>query len=123
MDGLLGVYEVNRTELLRDVFCWAYERSCARYSVIRPSLGEPDPLRLRHRVLIAETIRAVVHARMGRTAAGGHIRRRAAEALPAEDGSRFIELVETDLLNLHEGNLTRARLSPSQFEEWKASWR
>ena len=30
IDGIRGVYELNRIELLRDVFIWAYERSCAR---------------------------------------------------------------------------------------------
>ena len=123
VDGLLGVYELNRTELLRDVFCWAYERSCARYSVVRQSLGEPDPFRLRHRALIAETIRAVVGGGMDRTAAAAHIRLRATEAMPAEERYRFIELVETDLLNLHEGNLARARLSPAEFVAWKEGWR
>lgn len=123
VDGLLGVYELNRVALLRDVFCWAYERSCARCSVVRQSLGEPDPFRLRHRELIAETIGAVVSRRMGRKAAGVHIRRRAMEALPSEEGSRFIELVETDLLNLHDGNLARARLSPAEYSAWKAGWR
>jgi hypothetical protein len=47
IDGVLGVYELNRIELLRDVFIWAYQRSCARYSAVRQSLGEPDPFRLR----------------------------------------------------------------------------
>ena len=37
--------------------------------------------------------------------------------------SRFIELVETDLMNLHEGNLARARLSPAEYSAWKAGWR
>ena len=31
VEGTLGVYEFNRVELLRDVFVWAYERSCQRY--------------------------------------------------------------------------------------------
>ena len=123
VDGLLGIYELNRLELLRDVFCWAYERSCARYSVIRQPLGEPDPVRLRHRTPIAETIRTVVSRRMDRSAAVAHIRRRAAEAIPEEERSRFIELVETDLMNLHEGNLARARLSPGEFSEWREGWR
>jgi Fic family protein len=48
-DAVLGVYELNRTELLKDVFIWAYERSAARYAAVRQSLGEPDPFRLRHR--------------------------------------------------------------------------
>ena len=123
VDGLLGVYEQNRVELLRDVFCWAYERSCARYSVIRQSLDEPDPFRLRHRVLIAETIGTVVSRRMDRKAAVAHIRWRATEAFVAEERGRFIELVETDLMNLHDGNLARARLSPAEYSTWKASWR
>ena len=123
VDGLLGVYELNRIELLRDVFCWAYEHSCARYSVLRQSLGEPDPFRLKHRALIAETIRAVVEGGMDQKSAARHIRRRAAEALPAESRPRFIEIVETDLLNLHEGNIARARLAPRVFETWQAGWR
>ena len=123
VDGLLGVYELNRVELLRDVFCWAYERSCARYSVIRQSLGEPDPFRLRHRVVIAETIRTIVARRMDRNAAVAYIRRRATEAFPEEERSRFIELAETDLMNLHDGNLARARLSPAQYLAWRAGWR
>ena len=34
INGLLGVYELNRVELLRDVFEWAYERSASLYSVL-----------------------------------------------------------------------------------------
>jgi hypothetical protein len=30
-EGTLGIYELGRIELLRDVFVWAYERSCLRY--------------------------------------------------------------------------------------------
>ena len=123
VDGLLGVYELNRTALLRDVFCWAYERSCARYSVVRQSLGEPDPFRMRHRALIAETIRLVVSGGMDRAAAIAYIRRQAEEALPAGEESRFAEIVETDIMNLHEGNIARARLSPREFEMWRAGWR
>ncbi|MGB3386455.1 MAG: Fic family protein, partial [Pseudaminobacter sp.] len=47
-DAILGVYELCRVDLLKDVFIWAYERSAARYVAVRQSLGEPDPFRLRH---------------------------------------------------------------------------
>lgn len=40
--AILGVYELNRVDCLRDIFEWAYERSCARYAAVRPVLGEPD---------------------------------------------------------------------------------
>jgi len=31
INGLLGIYEYNRLELMRDVFIWAYKRSCSLY--------------------------------------------------------------------------------------------
>ena len=123
VEGLLGIYELNRVELLRDVFRWAYERSCARYSAVRQSLGEPDPFRQRHRALIAQTIRKAVQARMDKSVAAAHIRQRAAEALPETERERFIEIVETDLLNLHEGNIARAQVSLGEFEAWRKEWR
>jgi hypothetical protein len=49
IDGNLGVYELNRVDLLRDVFAWAYERSCLLYSTTRQALGEPDPFRMQYR--------------------------------------------------------------------------
>ena len=123
VDALLGIYEHNRMELLRDVFRWAYERSCARYSVVRQSLGKPDPFRLRHRTLIAQTIREVVQSRMSKLAAPEHIRQRTAAALPEAERFKFMEIVETDLLNLHEGNIAKAQLSMREFEAWQAEWR
>ncbi|MDE0692151.1 MAG: Fic family protein [Gammaproteobacteria bacterium] len=122
VDGLLGVYEQNRVELLRDVFCWAYERSCARYSTIRQSLGEPDPMRTRYRSAIVDAVSEVVRTRLDKKGAHAHIVRRAA-ALPPADAARLVEIVEADLSNLHEGNIARARLTPSEFDAWRAQWR
>src|SRR5258706_12939057 len=31
VDGTLGVHQLKQVDLLRDVFVWAYERSCHRY--------------------------------------------------------------------------------------------
>ena len=53
-EAVLGVYELNRIELLRDVFTWAYRRSAVRYAAVRQSLGEPDPFRMRHRMVVLE---------------------------------------------------------------------
>lgn len=123
IDGILGVYELNRIELLRDVFIWAYERSAARYSALRRSLGEPDAFRLRHRILIAETVSEIVHAGMDKKTATGFIQLRAREDVSPEDQARFVEVVETEVMNLHEGNIARYRLRPAQYKTWKATWR
>ena len=123
VDGILGVYELNRVELLRDVFCWAYERSCARYSAVRRSLGEPDPFRLQHREAITEAVRTVVTKTMDRETAVAFFRRRARDAMPPAERARFMEVVETEIMGLHEGNVARFRLTPREFDVWKRTWR
>ena len=122
IDGILGVYELNRVELLRDVFIWAYERSCGRYSAVCQSLGEPDPFRLRHRQLMAELVGKIVVGRMDKKAAVACIRRVAAEKVNPEEQARFAELVETELMSLHEGNIARYRLRPAQYTAWRETW-
>lgn len=123
VEGMLGIYELNRIELLRDVFVWAYERSSARYSAVRQSLGEPDPFRLRYRTLIAEVVAAVVRAGMDRKDAAARVRQSAAERVPPADQARFAEVVETEIMSLHEGNIARYRLRPAEYQAWRESWR
>jgi hypothetical protein len=123
IDGVLAIYELNRIELLRDVFVWAYERSSARYSAVRQSLGEPDPFRLRYRALVAELVAAVVRARMDKKAATALVRQGAAEKVPQSDQTRFVEVVETEIMSLHEGNIARYRLRPAEYQAWRQGWR
>jgi hypothetical protein len=56
IDGTLGVYEFNQVDLLRDVFTWAYERSCQRYLAITQTTAEPDPLRIRYREALISAV-------------------------------------------------------------------
>ena len=123
VDGVLAVYELNRVELLREVFVWAYERSSARYSAVRQSLGEPDPFRMRYRPLVVELVAAVVRGGMGKKAATALARQRAAEELPPMAAARFVEVAETELMSLHEGNIARYRLRPAEYQAWRQGWR
>ncbi|GMT40442.1 MAG: hypothetical protein IEMM0001_1177 [bacterium] len=122
IEGMLGVYELNRIELLRDLFVWAYERSCKRYSAARQSLGEPDPFRLRYRMLLTEIVAEIVRSGMDKKAATTFIKQRAIESVPQADRARFIEVVETEVMSLHEGNIARYRLRPSQYQRWRETW-
>ena len=119
---MIGVYELNRIEYLRDVFAWAYQRSCAHYSAIRHSLGEPDPFRLRHRTLIGQFVREIVQGKMCKNTAGKLIATQTKEKLPKDECSKFIEVIEIELNSLHIGNIARYRLRPKEFEEWKKGW-
>lgn len=123
IDGVLGIYELNRVELLRDVFVWAYGRSSARYSAVRQSLGEPDPFRFRYRALIADAVATVVRAGVDKKAATALARQRAADQVWPAEQARFVEVVETELMSLHEGNIARYRLRPAEFQAWQRTWR
>lgn len=57
---MLGVYEMRRVELLRDLFTWAYERSTKEYLTAKSSVVEPDVLRLTYRDAIRHIVKAVV---------------------------------------------------------------
>lgn len=123
ISAMLGIYELNRVELLRDVFVWAYKRSSARYSAVRQSLGEPDPFRIQYRLLILATVADVVRKRMNKSEAVTFVRRSATLHLPEHDRDRFVEVVETQLISLHVGSIARYRLRPSEFQAWHALWK
>jgi len=122
IDGTLAVYELNKIELLRDVFVWAYGRSCKRYSAIRQSLGEPDPFRLKYRQQIKKFVADVVRDCLDKRKAANWIAKMSEKEIPTDDKARFVEVVETELINLHEGNFARYQLRPSEFLDWKKVW-
>ncbi len=112
-EAVLGVYELNRVELLRDVFVWAYERSAARYAAVRQSLGEPDPFRMRHRMALRELVTNVVRGCMDVGRATPAIESWCEQYITEQERERFREMVERELLSLHEGNFARYRIKPS----------
>jgi fido (protein-threonine AMPylation protein) len=117
IDGTLGVYEFNRVELLRDVFVWAYERSCQRYVAIKESLPEPDPVRLRNREALISVVNEIV--RGGKPIDAQLIRELAAPLVKPEDLGEFVAMAFSDLHHLHEGNIARYRLRLPEFRAWK----
>jgi hypothetical protein len=116
VEAVLGVYELNRVELLRDVFVWAYERSCQQYVAVQQSLAPPDSFRLRYRTALAETIRSIIQNRQPATA--DSVRAAMSSSVNPEDRERFIELVLREFETLYEGNIARFGLRPSEFAAW-----
>lgn len=119
LGGLLAVYELNRIEYLRDVYVWAYKRSCQRYKAVRQSLGEPDPFRLKYRTLIGETVRGIVKGGQTKKQADATIREAADELPDKDDKSQLIQVLNLELHSLHEGNIARYRLRPKEFTAWQ----
>lgn len=121
VQGMIGIYELNRVELFKDLFIWAYERSAARYAALRQTLGEPDPFRLQYRDAIRTVISGIVSNALSPKIVSDKIEL-AAESLPQQDRERFIQTVNTELLSLHEGNFARYGIRPSHFSAWKLAW-
>lgn len=122
VEAMLGVYEMNKTELARDMFVWAYERSARRYAAIRQTLGEPDPLRMRYREELKNVVSRVILQKLDKSKASSEIAAFAEESIPSADRPRFTEIAESELIGLHEGNFARFRVRPSEFFAWKAAW-
>lgn len=117
--AILGVYELTRVELLRDLYVWAYERSTQEYLSIKRDLIEPDPMRLAYRDVIKKTIHDVVmHPDQD---ALNLIRQNVLQLVknPAEQADVRALIIE-ELRRLHEGVLARYGLRPSELEVWKA---
>ena len=121
-EAVLGVYELRRVELLRDVFIWAYQRSAARYAAVRQSLGEPDPFRMRHRAALRELVAAVVRGRMDKKQAAAHVKAWTQQHVAEHEQERFREVAERELLSLHDRNFARYRVRPSEFAMWQEIW-
>ena len=117
VDAMLGVYELNRIELLRDVFVWAYERSCQQYVAVQQQLVPPDTFRLRYRNELTEAVRAIV--RDGQTANESTIRAVTPDTVIQEDQARFVALAMEEFKALHPGNAIRFGLRPLEFAEWQ----
>ena len=114
----LGVHEMTRVELLRDLYVWAYERAAQAYLVVKQELAEPDPTRLTYRELIRRTIREVVqHPHADTLVAIAQ----AMGQVPQADRDEVQALVVQELRRLHEGVLARYGLRPSELAAWKAA--
>jgi hypothetical protein len=117
VDAMIGVYELNRIELLRDVFVWAYERSCQQYAAVKQSLVPPDIFRLRYRQALSDVVAAIIQNNEAATIATVHARQPSTVA--AADAVHFTQLVLQEFAALHPGNAVRFGVRPLVFAAWK----
>lgn len=117
VDAMLGVYELNRVELLRDVFVWAYERSCQQYVAVKHNLVPPDIFRLRHRQALALVIATIV--RRGEAATEYVVKSKIPSTVPLSEHDHFVQLVLAEFDALHAGNAVRFGIRPLEFSAWQ----
>ena len=64
----------------------------------------------------------VIRSGMDKKTAATFVRQRATENVGQEERSHFIEVVETEIMSLHEGNIARYRNRPSEYLAWRQKW-
>ncbi len=116
--SVLGVYEMNRVELLRDLFMWAYDRSTKEYLNAKSRVVEPDLLRLTYRDAIRQAVKAVVqHPEQDPLAL---VAEHVALAVPGPQQGDVRALVVQELRRLHEGVLARYGLRLAELDRWRS---
>lgn len=114
--GTMGVYEMTRMGLLRDVFVWAYERSCQRYVVVRDSVAEPDRFRMRYREALIDVVSQIVREK--KWPAEGEIRALADRVVEPRDVPKFVEMASQEFRRLSEFNIARYRIRLAEYWAW-----
>ena len=114
IDGLIGIYELNNVSLLREVYIEAYVASAEKYRILRAEVESPDKAALAYREFVRIAVRrCVLEFKAFRQ---DEVLAMAIEAaVPKNDRAGVVAYVKDQLAGLHEGNVIRYRLRPSDL--------
>jgi Fic family protein len=115
VDGLIGVYELNNVALLREAYIDAYMASAENYRMLRAEIDSPDKAALAYRDFVRKAVRrSVLEWKEFRP---DDVMAMAARAeIPEADRLQVVDYVSRQFRGLHEGNVIRYRLRPSDLE-------
>jgi hypothetical protein len=117
VDAMIGVYELNRVDLLRDVFVWAYERSCQQYAAVKQNLVPPDTFRLRYRQALTQVVASIIQGDL--PANSSTISAKVPDSVTTADRKHFVQLVIDEFAALHPGNAVRFGIRPLGLAAWQ----
>ena len=117
IEGLLGVYELNRTELLRDVYVWAYIRSCKQYVAVKNTLVAYDPFEFKYQRVLRKVVHNLIVNGDGVTAE--NITKYIPGTVSSQDIENFVAITMRAIETLHEHNAVRFRITPSELKRWR----
>jgi hypothetical protein len=120
--GLSEVYELNRFELLRDIFISAYKRSSQLYADFQLPPGDPGLFKMKYREQFRRLVSRIVTGAFTSEQASVLIKEKSFD-IEEKDRAKFIEFVNTELRCLHEGNFGRFLIRPEEFKVWKEQGR
>lgn len=116
--AILGIYELTRVELLRDLFVTAYERSVHAYLTTKQELVEPNPFKLAYRNEIKNIVRSAVlnYKQEPLLLIQQEVKKQISNI---SDQPEVEAIIIAELSRLHEGVLARYGLRPSELKKWE----
>jgi len=121
ISGLLAIYELNKIDLMKDIFIWAYERSSIRYKLNINLLGEPNLFYMKYSKKIKHIVQLIVHNNIYGNTLIQKIDTWAQDNIELSDKDEFLTTVERELASLHLGNIAIYNIKPIYFDKWKKS--
>jgi len=118
INGLLAIYELNKIDLLRDVFIWAYERSAQQYQLVQNTLGDPNLLQMKFKKELTELIHRVVSNNLKGEMIIQTVQQWTKNNIAEEHQKQFIQIAEREIASLHEGNIAIYHIKPEIFARW-----
>ena len=110
--AMLGIYEQRDVSAAAELFEFIYRRSIQKYSVLRASLGVPDPIRARYRQTLDELMQFVVlHGRTLQDAFSEVV-------VQAADLDALHAIAHTELDQLEPYNCARYNLARTTTQKW-----
>jgi Fic family protein len=116
IQGVMGVYENNKVNLLRDIYFWSYERSCNYYNAGQHELRLSRQERLTYRDEITKVTQDIVKHKL--ESSDAVILDLVEGMVPEKDKKIFVEIIQENLEQLHEGNIIRYGIRPIEYFEW-----
>lgn len=119
IDGLIAIYELNRIEILRDVYVQAYERSCQKYAGIVQSMSEPEPLLFKYKDVIFSIVKTIVEQaeKPSFDLIDKILNNYSHQSM---DHNALSQMIMEEFSFLHEGNIGRYNITPAQYYKWKS---
>jgi len=115
IDGLIGIYELNNVALLREIYIESYLASAEKYGVLRAEVDVPDKAAIAYRDFVRLAVRYSVLS--AKSFNPDEILSMAADAgVPEGDRDAVVNYTHQQFKGLHEGNLIRYKLKPSDIE-------
>jgi hypothetical protein len=110
--ALKDIYEKNKFNKMKNLFISAVQFSANEYNKIISVMPTPKDILIKYRTQIKNIIRqsVITNTNPGLKQFGN---------MTNENKKELLAHVEHELANLHEGQLVRFDILPSQFEKWK----